>query len=112
MTMPTGARHTGIANLPLHGGKAPPWLFERMVKLAGKSPLSSFPISAPTKCCKGFPIPIGSRLSAVCWVLTGTVQGLPPRCCGALKEGVKGIEKDLGVIRGRRKGPDIPKNPG
>ena len=34
MTMPTGPRRTGIANLPLHGGKAPPWLFERMVKLA------------------------------------------------------------------------------
>lgn len=25
---------TGIANLPLHGGKAPRWLFSRMVKLA------------------------------------------------------------------------------
>ena len=27
--------HTGIANLPLHGGKAPPWLFRRMVKMSG-----------------------------------------------------------------------------
>ncbi|HPR66306.1 MAG TPA: DUF763 domain-containing protein [Methanothrix sp.] len=26
---------TGVANLPLHGGKAPPWLFKRMVGLAG-----------------------------------------------------------------------------
>jgi hypothetical protein len=26
--------HTGIASLPLHGGKAPQWLFRRMVKLA------------------------------------------------------------------------------
>jgi uncharacterized protein len=26
-------RRTGIAELPLHGGKAPPWLFQRMVKL-------------------------------------------------------------------------------
>jgi len=25
---------TGIANLPLHGGKAPRWLFDRMSKLA------------------------------------------------------------------------------
>lgn len=25
---------TGVANLPLHGGKAPKWLFSRMVKLA------------------------------------------------------------------------------
>lgn len=28
-------KHTGISDLPLHGGKAPPWLFKRMVKLAG-----------------------------------------------------------------------------
>ena len=27
--------HTGIANLPLHGGKAPAWLFRRMVKMSG-----------------------------------------------------------------------------
>ncbi len=27
-------KHTGTANLPLHGGKAPKWLFGRMVKLA------------------------------------------------------------------------------
>jgi hypothetical protein len=25
---------TGIANLPLHGGKAPKWLFKRMVGLS------------------------------------------------------------------------------
>lgn len=28
------ARQTGIANLPLHYGRAPRWLFDRMVKLA------------------------------------------------------------------------------
>lgn len=27
-------RRTGVANLPLHGGKAPPWLFRKMVKLS------------------------------------------------------------------------------
>jgi len=27
-------RRTGVANLPLHPGKAPPWLFARMVKLS------------------------------------------------------------------------------
>ncbi len=30
VTIPT---KTGIANLPLHYGKAIPWLFDRMVKL-------------------------------------------------------------------------------
>ena len=28
------SRHTGFASLPLHGGKAPPWLFGRMVRLS------------------------------------------------------------------------------
>jgi len=28
-------KKTGMTNLPLHGGRAPPWLFRRMVKLAG-----------------------------------------------------------------------------
>lgn len=27
--------HSGVANLPLHGGHAPRWLFHRMVKLSG-----------------------------------------------------------------------------
>ena len=27
-------RHTGYASLPLHGGKAPAWLFGRMVRLS------------------------------------------------------------------------------
>ncbi|MFH1651651.1 MAG: hypothetical protein ABID87_06095 [Chloroflexota bacterium] len=31
MTLPV---RTGIANLPLHHGKAPRWLFERMVRLS------------------------------------------------------------------------------
>jgi hypothetical protein len=26
----SATRRTGIANLPLHGGKAPKWLFDRM----------------------------------------------------------------------------------
>jgi hypothetical protein len=29
---------SGIAQLPLHGGRAPAWLFGRMVKLAREKP--------------------------------------------------------------------------
>ncbi|MBM4452735.1 MAG: DUF763 domain-containing protein, partial [Chloroflexi bacterium] len=32
--MTNSAHRTGIANLPLHYGKAPRWLFDRMTKLA------------------------------------------------------------------------------
>ena len=34
MTGTTSAHRTGVANLPLHYGKAPSWLFQRMVRLA------------------------------------------------------------------------------
>ena len=29
-----GMSRTGLAHLPLHTGRAPPWLFQRMVPLA------------------------------------------------------------------------------
>ena len=32
--MPSTGQRTGIANLPLHYGKVPPWLFGRMRQLA------------------------------------------------------------------------------
>ena len=32
--MPSSGQRTGIANLPLHYGKVPPWLFSRMCQLA------------------------------------------------------------------------------
>jgi len=32
--MTNSAQKTGIANLPLHYGKVPPWLFGRMCRLA------------------------------------------------------------------------------
>ena len=45
---------TGIANLPLHYGKVPPWLFDRMVKLAREITIAiiadflSQPVIAPS----------------------------------------------------------------
>ena len=36
----TGAR-TGVAQLPLHYGAAPKWLFERMTKLARQEKLEA-----------------------------------------------------------------------
>ncbi|MBI4329640.1 MAG: DUF763 domain-containing protein [Chloroflexi bacterium] len=34
--MVSPSQRTGTAQLPLHGGKAPPWLFHRMVWLGGE----------------------------------------------------------------------------
>ena len=39
---------TGNASLPLHGGRAPAWLFSRMVRLAREIPITSSPSSGRT----------------------------------------------------------------
>jgi hypothetical protein len=92
---------TGIANLPLHGGKAPKWLFDRMVKLAegiieltvhehGKDEFLRR-VSNPfwfqaLSCTLGFD-----------WHSSGTTTVT----CGAIKEAVKPLELGLAVAGGK-----------
>lgn len=102
---------TGVANLPLHYGKAPRWLFERMTKLSREI---SFII------VKEF----GSnyfleRLSDPFWFQSfGCVlgfdwhsSGLTTTVCGALKEGLHGSERDLGIFVCGGKGATSRKTP-
>ena len=48
---------TGIANLPLHGGKAPGWLFARMKKLARATAVVIIRDSGPEGFLKKLPDP-------------------------------------------------------
>lgn len=102
---------TGTANLPLHYGKAPRWLFERMVKLAREI---SFIIIKD----------LGQdyflrRLSDPYWFQSfGCVlgfdwhsSGLTTTVCGALKEGLRGTENDLGIFVCGGKGGRSRKTP-
>jgi hypothetical protein len=103
---------TGIANLPLHWGATPPWLFERMKLLARE-------IIYALRCEFG-PEEILKRLSDPFWFQSfGCVlgfdwhsSGLTTIVCGALKESVRGLEQDLGlfIVGGKgktsRKAPD------
>jgi hypothetical protein len=102
---------TGIANLPLHGGKAPRWLFGRMVKLAREITIyivSEFGADD-----------FINRLSNPFWFQSlGCVlgfdwhsSGLTTTTCGALKEGVKNLEKDLGLFICGGKGGTSRKTP-
>lgn len=89
---------TGIANLPLHYGSAPRWLFDRMVKLARE--ITIFIVSEFS--AEEFI----SRLADPFWFQSlGCVlgfdwhsSGLTTTTCGALKEGIKGLERDLGLF--------------
>lgn len=88
---------TGIANLPLHGHHCPRWLFDRMVKL------SSAIIEAVVE--EYGPGEVLERLSDPFWFQAlGCVvgfdwhsSGLTTVLCGALKQGLRPRQHDLGI---------------
>jgi len=100
-TLPT---RTGIANLPLHYGKVPPWLFDRMVKLSREIVIAIITDFSPQEMLR--------RLSHPYWVQAlGCIlgydwhsSGVTTTLCGALKEGIKGLEKELGLFIAGGKG--------
>jgi hypothetical protein len=102
---------TGVAHLPLHYGKAPSWLFQRMKSLARE--ITFFVIDAyGTE-------EMLSRLSDPFWFQAfGCVlgfdwhsSGVTTTVCGALKEGLKGMEKELGFFITGGKGRASRKTP-
>lgn len=60
--IPYAARR-GTAELPLHGGKAPAWLFQRMVAMADCTTPTS-PTCAMRSNKRSAGVPTGSRLCA------------------------------------------------
>src|SRR5207244_12555504 len=91
-------RQTGIAHLPLHGGKAPAWLFQRMVKLGREILRLIVEDYGPEE--------ILTRISDPHWLQSlGCVlgfdchsSGVTTTVCGALKEGLQGRERELGLV--------------
>ncbi len=111
MTIAVGAHRTGYANLPLHWGKAPPWLFQRMVKLARGMTLAIVEDQGPEAML--------GRLSEPAWFQAfGCVlgfdwhsSGVTTTVCGAMKEGLHGLEQDTGLYVAGGKGGTSRKTP-
>ena len=109
--MSGAATRTGIANMPLHYGKAPPWLFQRMVKLAREITVFIVVEFGPEEMLR--------RMSDPCWFQAfGCVlgfdwhsSGVTTTVCGALKEGLKGLEQDLGLFVAGGKGSTSRRTP-
>ncbi len=102
---------TGIAELPLHHGKAPRWLFEKMAKLS-KAIIEAIVIEYGNQ-------EFLHRLSDPFWFQAlGSVlgfdwhsSGITTTVCGAMKEGTKNISKDLGLFFCGGKGGTSRKTP-
>src|ERR687898_3649640 len=103
---------TGSAHLPLHGGRAPAWLFSRMVRLSRE-------ITAHIVAEYGSE-EVLRRLSDPHWFQAfGCVlgfdwhsSGVTTSVTGALKEGLRGLEHDLGFYVAGGKGATSRKTPG
>lgn len=102
---------TGTASLPLHSGRAPAWLFGRMTRLARE--IVSLMV---TEMGTG---ELLARLSDPYWFQAlGCVlgfdwhsSGLTTTTCGAVKEGIKGIDHELGFFVCGGKGGASRKTP-
>ncbi len=102
---------TGIANLPLHGGRAPAWLFKRMKVLAEKI-LELIALEFG-------PEEIVRRLSDPFWFQSlGNVlgfdwhsSGLTTTTTGAIKEALKNIGPEIGVFMAGGKGKTSLRTP-
>lgn len=102
---------TGTAELPLHGGKCPPWLFEKMKELG----LAIIEVIVG----EYGPGEVLRRLSDPFWFQAlGCVlgfdwhsSGLTTTVCGALKEGARKRGKDLGVFIAGGKGKTSRRTP-
>ncbi|MBI2847282.1 MAG: DUF763 domain-containing protein [Chloroflexi bacterium] len=102
---------TGVANLPLHQGKAPRWLFERMVKLSREVCLVIVEEFGPDEMLRRMSDPFWFQVFGCVLGFDWHSSGVTTTLCGALKEGLRGLEKDLGLFVAGGKGKTSRKTP-
>jgi len=107
----SGPRRTGIANLPLHHGKAPRWLFDRMVPLAREITIAIVSEFGPEEMLRRLSHPYWFQAFGCVLGFDWHSSGVTTTLCGALKEGLKGLERDLGLFVAGGKGKASRKTP-
>jgi hypothetical protein len=108
MAIPT---RTGIANLPLHYGKAPRWLFDRMVPLAREITIAIVSDFGPEEMLRRLSHPYWFQAFGCILGFDWHSSGVTTTLCGALKESIKGIERDLGLFVAGGKGKTSRRTP-
>lgn len=109
--MPGSASRTGVANLPLHYGKAPPWLFQRMSRLAREITIIIVSDSGTEEMLRRMSDPYWFQALGCVLGFDWHSSGVTTTVCGALKDGLRGLEKDLGLFIAGGKGGTSRKTP-
>ncbi len=102
---------TGVAHLPLHGGKAPRWLFEKMVTLSGAILELMVMDQGPDKVLDYLSNPFWFQAFGCVLGFDWHSSGLTTTTCGAVKEALKKRGLDMGLFAAGGKGKTSRKTP-
>jgi uncharacterized protein len=105
------SRHTGFASLPLHGGKAPAWLFGRMVRLSREIVIYLASEHGTRDVLRRLSDPFWFQAFGCVLGFDWHSSGVTTTVCGAVKEGLKDIDRDLGFFAAGGKGSVSRKTP-
>jgi len=102
---------TGIATVPLDTGKCPKWLFERMKRLSRAIMFAIVQEFGPDEVLKRLADPVWFQSLACVLGFDWNSSGATTTTLGALKEGIRGLEDELGVYICGGKGKTSRKTP-
>lgn len=97
-------RRTGVANLPLHGGHAPAWLFQRMARLAREITAAIVLDFGPDEVLRRLADPFWFQAFGCVLGYDWHSSGVTTTVCGAMKAGLSGTEHELGLFVAGGKG--------
>ena len=102
---------TGTADLPLHGGKAPRWLFERMTLLSREMVLAILSDEGTPGLMRRIADPVWFQAFGCVLGFDWHSSGLTTTACGALKEGLRDLSHETGLYIAGGKGKTSRKTP-
>jgi hypothetical protein len=109
--MATAGQRTGVANLPLHYGKVPPWLFGRMSQLAREITIATVTEFGTGEMLRRLSDPYWFQAFGCVLGYDWHSSGVTTTVCGALKEGLRGLQNELGLFVAGGKGRTSRKTP-
>lgn len=101
----------GIATMTLDNGRCPPWLFERMVKLGREMVAILIDELGPDEFIRRVSDPVWFQALGTVLAFDWNASGLTTILTAALKEAIRGQEKDLGIFICGGKGKTSRKTP-
>jgi hypothetical protein len=104
--------HTGTASLPLHTGKAPPWLFGRMAMLSREIVIYLASELGTREVLRRLSDPFWFQAFGCVLGFDWHSSGVTTTVCGAVKEGLRsGVDQELGFFAAGGKGAVSRKTP-